>query len=336
MSAFDRLQNYSSRRGLNNKNVAKSEIFDNTTSEGCFFNLLHNNGFDLYEKSYKFKNNDLKETLTEEEELNWLDDSDKEKYEESFSYTELYDVLKTEGNQVINAIAGSGKTTTLIFKIMYDIITGEAMCLKSVPSGMQVRTVNKMWVCTFLRSGAEELEKALIRQQAKFGYSDTSSQISFSTLDAEFKRCINAMGVSTTIGDDSKLNTLFRKAVNSCGITRSGATLSNEDYGAIRGILSYYRGRLDEKKYEHPNCEDYNITPNMLDLLNSQFAKLRSIEHLMDFDDITELLYKFLYITPNKNVQDFVANRYNYIYIDEFQDTVCNIEVLCEGKTCYK
>ena len=41
----------------------------------------------------------------------------------------------------------------------------------------------------------------------------------------------------------------------------------------------------------------------------------------MDFEDLQELLYKYLYVTPNKAVQDFVAGRYKYIYLDEFQDT---------------
>ena len=204
---------------------------------------------------------------------------------------------------------------------MHDIITGEAMCLKSIPSGMQVRTVNKMWVCTFLKSGAEELEKALVKQQSKYGYTDTSAQISFSTLDAEFKRCLNAMGVNTPIGDSSKLYRIFTKAVSSCGITRKGASLNSEDYKIIMNIVDYYRGRLDDKKYQHPNCEDYTLTPKMLDLLVNQFATLRSMEGVMDFAEITELLYKYLYVTPNENVQKFVSERYNYIYIDEFQDT---------------
>ena len=317
MSAFDRLQNYSSRRS--NQTVIRNDkdsIFDISTIEGCFFDRIHNSGFDLYTYNYKYNN----KTITEDE-FQWLDDSEKEKYTKELVYTELYKMLKVTGNQVINAIAGSGKTTSLIFKIMHDIVTGEVMRLQSVPSGMQVRTVNKMWVCTFLRSGASELEKALIEQQNKYGYSDTSNQISFSTLDAEFKRCLNAMGVATPIGDSSTLNRLLKKAIDSCNITRGGQNLASEDYKIIGGILTYYRGRLDDKKYNHPSCADYGLTPNMLDLLAKQYVSLKSSNNIMDFEDITELLYKYLYETPNKHVQDYVANRYNFIYMDEFQDT---------------
>ena len=213
-------------------------------------------------------------------------------------------------------------TTALTFKIMYDIVTGEAMTLKQIESGLPVRVVNKMWVCTFLRSGAEELQSSLTKWQRKLGYSQTADQINFSTMDAEFKRCINAMGVATNIGDAGKLHNLFCKAVDSCNVSRSGGyPLTKEDYQILSGILVYYRGRLDNQRYNHPSMKDYDLTPTILDLIAKQFANLRATNGIMDFEEIMELLYKYLYIEPNPAVQDFVANRYNYIYIDEFQDT---------------
>lgn len=213
-------------------------------------------------------------------------------------------------------------TTALTFKIMYDIVTGEAMTLKQIESGLPVRVVNKMWICTFLKSGAEELQSSLTKWQRKLGYSQTADQINFSTMDAEFKRCINAMGVATNIGDAGKLHNLFCKAVDSCNVSRSGGyPLTKEDYQILSGILVYYRGRLDNQRYNHPSMKDYDLTPTILDLIAKQFANLRATNGIMDFEEIMELLYKYLYIEPNPAVQDFVANRYNYIYIDEFQDT---------------
>lgn len=213
-------------------------------------------------------------------------------------------------------------TTALVLKILYDIVTGEAMTLKAVPGGNTVRVVNNMWVCTFLRSGAKELEDKLSAWQRRMGYSQTASQVSFSTMDAEFKRCLNAMGVATPLGDASQLSGLFKKAVDSCGITRDGGyALNKEDYNILSSIIVYYRGRLDSKRYQHPSCVDYGLTPTILDLLVSQYASLRKSAGVMDFEQIMELLYQYLYVTPNKAVQDFVSSRYNFIYIDEFQDT---------------
>lgn len=213
-------------------------------------------------------------------------------------------------------------TTALVMKILHDIVTGEVMTSKVVPSGMAVRVVNKVWVCTFLKTGAEELGQALSAWQRRLGYTETASQVTFSTMDAEFKRCLNAMGASTNIAEQSKLNTLFRKAVSICGITQcDGTALANEDYQILYSIVTYYRGRLDESRYRHPSIEDYDLKPSRLDMLVKQFENLRRQEGVMDFEEVMETLYRHLYVTPNKQVQDFVANRYNFIYVDEFQDT---------------
>lgn len=335
MSAFDRLQGYSAKRGLNET----SEVFDVTTPAGAFLNRVHNEGYKMYEYRYVLKpefqvpDGDVANFMTNEEveayekslnisESEYEKVKNKEQYERVVEYTETHDAITTAGNQIINAVAGSGKTSALTFKILYDIVTGEAMTIKQIESGLPVRVVNKMWVCTFLRSGAEELQSSLTKWQRKLGYSQTADQINFSTMDAEFKRCINAMGVATNIGDAGKLHNLFCKAVDSCNVSRSGGyPLTKEDYQILSGILVYYRGRLDNQRYNHPSMKDYNLTPTILDLIAKQFANLRAINGIMDFEEIMELLYKYLYIEPNPAVQDFVANRYNYIYIDEFQDT---------------
>ena len=313
MSAFDRLQNYSAKKGLNET----SEVFDVKTPSGAFLNRVHNEGYKMYNYVYRLSSDN--NIVISEEDYEKCDN--KEDYIKEIKYTELHNAITTTGNQVINAIAGSGKTTAIVFKILYDIVTGEAVRLQSIPNGTQVRVVNKMWVCTFLKTGAEELEASLTKWQRKLGYSQTANQISFSTLDAEFKRCLNAMGVATNIGDAGKLHSLLCQAIDSCNITRNGEKLSKEDYRIISGIITYCRGRLDDKRYQHPSCQDYSITPTILNLIIKQYANLRQANGIMDFDEVMELLYKYLYITPNPAVQDFVANRYNYIYIDEFQDT---------------
>lgn len=226
-------------------------------------------------------------------------------------------------------------TTSLIFKIMHDIVTGEIMKRQSLPNGNVVRVVDKVFVGTFLRSGALELQKKLASWQNGMGYTVTSSQINFGTLHAEFKRCLNTMGVATPMGSASVLNGLLRKAIDSCNITRGGDNLINEDYKIIESVVTYYRGRLDDKRYQHPSAGDYELTPTILDLLVKQYSSLKTSAGVMDFEDLQELLYRYLYVTPNPNVVNFVANRYNYIYLDEFQDTsqiqYAILKVYCRG-----
>lgn len=211
-------------------------------------------------------------------------------------------------------------TTALIFKIMYDIITGEATTLKSIPNGNTVRVLDKIFVGTFLNTGAKELEERLAHWQESLGYTMTASQISFSTFHAEFRRALNSMGAATPIGKPAEINKCMRTAINNLGITNQGSALTSEDYNIIGGIITYYRGRLDNKRYNHTSAYDYGLTPTVLDRLVKDFAIQRQQAGIMDFEDLQELLYKFLYVTPNKAVQDYCANRYNYIYLDEFQD----------------
>ena len=319
MSALDRLANYSYKQGLNTQVVdSGNPLIDLTTPQGQFLDKVHRSGYKLYNISYM--NNVTNEFITEEQ-YAYLEPIQRGNYSKYFAKTELYDLLITQGNQCINAIAGAGKTSALVFKVMYDILSDEATRLERVPSGLPVKIVDKVWVCTFLRSGAQELKDSLIDWQVKMGYQTSGDQIVFSTLDAEFKRCLNHMGVMTNIGTPQQLQSLLKKAIDSCGITRDGAPLIAEDYNVISTIVTYYRGRITNDKYNHPSCKDYHIMPAMLRSLVAQFATLRHAAGIMDFDEIQELLYKYLYETPNKNVQDFVANRYNYIYLDEFQDT---------------
>ena len=319
MSSLEDLLNFCDKKQGHNRNAEPLEetIFDEHTPEGAFFAQLHRLGYSLYTR---YMQNDKGEKITIEDYSN-LDSTEKINYKAIIEYTELYEVLKTQGNMKINAIAGSGKTTSLIFKIQHDIATGEVMALAD---GINVPYVNKVWVCTFLRSGATELSKQLYKWQKKLGYRNTSNQVRFSTLDAEFKQVLNAMGVSTKIGNEKLLKGLLKKALDVCKIKRNTTyDLTSDDYRILSSILTYYRGRLDSKRYHHPSALDYGLTPTILDLVNSQYKSLKVAEGVMDFEDLMELLYKYLYDPQyiNVNVQNFVANRYNYIYVDEFQDT---------------
>ena len=123
MSAFDRLQGYSAKRGLNES----SEVFDVMKPEGAFLNRIHQEGYSMYKIEYRLKpeyeiSDESYNTLSDEDkeiydsrlllsESDWLNlgVEDKNRYERKIVFSELHDVLTTSGNQIINAIAGSGK-----------------------------------------------------------------------------------------------------------------------------------------------------------------------------------------------------------------------------------
>lgn len=115
---------------------------------------------------------------------------------------------------------------------------------------------------------------------------------------------------------------MMNSTINSLHIKgKGGRPLSFEDYTNIQGIITYARNRLDNKRYEHPSCAEYGITPVVLDSLIEGYRQRRNVADKQDFEDLQELLYDALYIHPNPAVQQFIANRYKFIYLDEFQDT---------------
>ena len=351
MGALDRLANFNAERGFVSKyetqnvgvstavNEAEestissaqsqkktvSDFFNIATPLGYLMNSLHNLGYKVIDTFYypeEVVGEPNRDEMLTYNEYVALTDEQKAKYKSDEFLTEFANVLLADGDVLTVSCAGSGKTSLLIFKLIKDIVTGEVLKQVTVPSGQTINVVDSVFVGTFLRSGAEELKQRLEEWQRRLGYVVTADRIHFGTLHAEFKRVLNEMGVSTPIGSPEALKGYLTDAIKSLGIVRKdGAYMSYDDYAAIEGILAYYRNRLDSERYNHPACCEYTLTQVILDKLYSLYQYYKQLNGVMDFEDLQELLYKYLYITPNKNIQDFIANRYRYIYLDEFQDT---------------
>ena len=258
------------------------------------------------------------------EELKKMKPSDRLLYEiESYGFnmSQLKTVLKQTGNQLTIACAGSGKTTALVFKVIYDIKTGRATRIMET-NGRSIRIVEKIWVCTFLRTGAEELRASLRRWQIKLHCIDTSDEIQFSTLHAEFKRALNAMGISTDLISAPDNSKLLKSVVSKYALVNAdGRPLNSENYRDLEGALTYTRNRLDPKRYENEVYSELTIGPTFVDSILSEWKSARKAKGLCDFEDLQEMLYHECYERNNEDVINFLANRYNFIYIDEFQDT---------------
>ena len=238
-----------------------------------------------------------------------------------FDMKQLETVLKTQGNQLIVSGAGSGKTTSLIFKIIYDIKTGFATKVIEL-NGNNIRVPESIWVSTFLKSGSEELGDSLRKWQSKLGCNDVSAAIKFSTLHAEFKRALNMLGVSTNIISGTENTKLLKDLVKSYAIkNEKGRDLNADNIRSLEGALTYTRNRLDEKKYIQNVYDDFNLGPAMVDALLRDWKAARVGKGFVDFEDLQETLYHECYVKNNADVINFLSGRYKFIYIDEFQDT---------------
>lgn len=238
-----------------------------------------------------------------------------------FDMSQLIDVLKCKGNQLTISCAGSGKTTSLVFKVIYDIKTNQATKISTV-NGNQIRVLDKIWVCTFLRSGADELQVSLRKWQRRLHCVDTSSVIQFSTLHAEFKRALNAMGVETNIISAKKNSSLLKDVVSRYALkNQDGRDLNAENMRDLEGALTYTRNRLDEKRYENDTYQELNIGAIIIDSILIEWKHARKQLGMCDFEDLQEMLYEECCVKNNEKVINFLSKRYNLIYIDEFQDT---------------
>ena len=239
---------------------------------------------------------------------------------QGFDMSQLESVLRTAGNQLILSCAGSGKTTSLIFKVLFDQKTGYATKLVTV-NGNTIRVPQKIWVCTFLKTGAEELKRSLIKWQYILNCKDVSDSVVFSTLHAEFRRALIAMSVNVNIISESDNTKLLRQVVDNLALRNSkGSKYNSEDMQNLQGALTYTRNRLDNKRYESDFYKECNLTKPFIDAILNRWKEMRRLQGYYDFEDLQESLYEACYIEKNESVIAYLASRYQFIYIDEFQD----------------
>jgi DNA helicase-2/ATP-dependent DNA helicase PcrA len=238
-----------------------------------------------------------------------------------FNMSELREVLTTKGNQLIISCAGSGKTTALVFKVQFDLKSGRATKVITV-NGNSLRVPENIWVATFLKSGADELAASFRKWQYNLHCPDLSQAIQFSTLHAEFKRALNALGVSTEIISDKDNESLLKKVLKPYAIRNAnGGYLNADDISALMGAFTYSRNRLDSSRYENDVYRELQLSPFLIDAILRDWKASRLKDSKCDFEDLQELLYDECYVKQNQDVIDFLAKRFAYIYVDEFQDT---------------
>ena len=247
-----------------------------------------------------------------------------EKLRTMYDTTEMEPVLKVPGFQAILACAGSGKTTTLKHKVNYGILTKELTELVPLASDVR-RVLSPVLICTFSREAASELRSALVQSQQDMGIAGLDGGLTVKTLHAEFLDVLKALGLLShknlveNVGDNKRW---LRESLHDSGLSFNAEMLND-----LMSALSFTRNVLDKKRrYSHPFYDDNNISPDVIDsVLDSWFDKRWSSGYL-DFDDIQDILYKFLYDEKTPQVErDFVKNtiesRYRAIFVDEFQDT---------------
>ena len=209
-------------------------------------------------------------------------------------------VLATEGPCLVIAGAGSGKTKVLTHKIAYEIANG-------------VRPWNILAI-TFTNKAANEMKERiekLIGDAAKDLWMGTFHSICVKIL----RRYIDRVGYKTdfVIFDTSDQKTLIKECIKTLKVDDKLFT----DRGVLTEISNGKNEMLEPKAYGVKYAGDFR-REKIAELYELYQQKLKE-NNALDFDDIINLTIKIL--TENPDVLDYYTEKFQYVLVDEYQDT---------------
>ena len=210
-------------------------------------------------------------------------------------------VVTTEGPCLVIAGAGSGKTKVLTHKIAY--LIGEK----------QVKPWNIIAI-TFTNKAANEMKERianLVGDEAKDIWMGTFHSICVRIL----RRFIDRIGFDTSfiIFDTSDQRTLIKACLKDLNIDDKMFT----DRSVLSEISNGKNEMLEPKAYQTKYAGDYRkeVIGRIYELYQQRLKENNAI----DFDDIINYTIKIL--TENPDILEYYANKFQYVLVDEYQDT---------------
>lgn len=237
---------------------------------------------------------------------------------------ELKPYILQKGNMLGLSVAGSGKTTALVLKIIHERLIGDAFSIKDYETAqgvVQSVVPSQILITTFLKTGADEIRVSMKEWVTKLGIKDFDfNGISFATIHSEVLRVLKALGYTPSLEVNMhKYVKAVAEELNIRNITSRSMRITFDEVNDIASIFSFARNVLDDSRYSHKLLEEYGLDAFKLDVALSRFKEMKTASGVVDFEDLQEILYQGM--QSNRQVLDFVRNQYDYVYIDEFQDT---------------
>ena len=211
-------------------------------------------------------------------------------------------VLHTEGPLLILAGAGSGKTRVLTHRIAH-LVENKGV---------------KPWsilAITFTNKAAKEM-KERIGSLVPQGIVEEMWVSTFHSMCVRIlRRYSDRLGYSRffTIYDTADQKTLIKESLKTLDINEK-----NFPVGTVMGAISGYKNRLETPELATMNAgEDYRAK-QMAKIYTTYQNKLKE-NNSMDFDDL--LVNTYLLFKDHVDVLDYYQNKFQYILVDEYQDT---------------
>lgn len=210
-------------------------------------------------------------------------------------------VTTIDGPLLVLAGAGSGKTTVLANRIAY------------ILQNTYARPWNILAI-TFTNKAANEMKERierLIGPGAKEMWIGTFHSICVKIL----RTCIERIGYGSdfVIYDSADSRTLMKECLRELDI--------DEKVFPVRGVLSIIskakNNLIDPERYEQMRGKD--MRSEVVSRLYTLYQKKLKSNNALDFDDIIRFTVDIL--SENEDVADKYQARFQYILVDEYQDT---------------
>ncbi|WIV11606.1 ATP-dependent helicase [Proteiniborus sp. MB09-C3] len=227
----------------------------------------------------------------------------KMKYRINLNEQQKMAVLHKDGPAIVLAVPGAGKTTVLISRTAHMILNHN------------IRPENILSI-TFSKAAARDMKD---RFSSIFGH-NVGSRTIFSTIHSFAYSVVrdyaNSAKISYTLieGDSSSANKtamlrdIYRKINN--------AFINDDKLEELQSSISYIKNMMldvdDYMKLNNSSLNGFNHIYNM-------YESIKKENNFIDFDDMLTLAYDIF--NSNPNILNKYRNRFNYIQVDEGQDT---------------
>ena len=210
-------------------------------------------------------------------------------------------VINTEGPCLVIAGAGSGKTKVLTHKIAYLI---------------QEKNIAPwdILAITFTNKAANEMKERianLVGEQAKDLWMGTFHSICVKILRSHIEKI--GYESSFIIFDTSDQRTLIKRCIKELNLDDKMFT----DRSVQSEISNAKNEMLEPDQYLARNKGDFR--KEKIAEVYSMYQKNLKENNAVDFDDIINFTIKIL--KENPEIADYYANKFQYVLVDEYQDT---------------
>ncbi len=222
-------------------------------------------------------------------------------------------VSNTDGPLLVLAGAGTGKTRTITYRIVYLIKNGVSP--------------DKILAVTFTNKAASEMRERVYRlinsdQDLNRPVSAFASGFVFPLVSTFHALCVRLLREFYRELNLQKSFTIFDRSDSVRAVKRATVQLGldikqYEPRGILNAISKHKGDGITESEYANQTFT--NPHEEVVASVWREYEKILAKENALDFDDL--LLRVYLFLKNNKNILKKLQERWSYIHVDEYQDT---------------